>query len=333
MEKKLNYFSFIILLLVLYLSFIIIKPFFGSILSALVISYLIYPIYLNINKFLKNKDLAIYFTIILTISVILIPLFLISYNLLDELKYLITLLRDFDENSISFIKPELKTYFDSYILPLTENLSLSILKILGGFLTGLPNKILSFIVFMVCLFLFLREGEEIIKKFKITIPLESKQKEVIFQEFQNVVKGIAYSTFLSSFLNGVITFIVFTIFGIPNSILWCFFSFILSFIPIISNSPVWIGGGIYLLLVSNVPRVILFALIGILSNQVINIITIKLVGKNSRLNSLLVLIGFVGGIKGFGLIGIVLGPLILSILLTLIKVYTKGFKESLSFSG
>ena len=333
MPKSLNYFSIILFILVFYLSFLLIRPFLGSILSALVISYLIYPFFQKIKKSLRDEDLSIFVTIFILVIIILAPLFLVAYSLLDDLQNFIIFLKNFDSGSLEYKEPWVTTLLEKWMLPILEDITSNSFGILGNFLKSLPNKFLSIVVFLFSVFLFLKEGPGLIKKFKVTIPLDYGEKEVLFKEFQIVSRSVIYSAFISSLLNGILTILVFWIFGIPNQILWGFVSFILSFVPIISNSPVWIGGGLYLLL-KNIPiiNILLFALFGALTNQLTNLIAIKVAGKYSRINSLLVLIGMIGGIRTFGLVGIIFGPLVLSILITLIKVYTKDFKSSLNIN-
>jgi len=302
------------------LSLLLIKPFFGSILSALVASFIFYPIYKKVNNKVNNEDISILIVVFFLIFLILTPIILILYSLIDDIENLIVYLKGFDLGLLSFL--------ENYFIKSSEKLASSIFTEFSDFVSKIPDKFFSFIIFIFLFYNFLKNGPKIIEDLKITIPIKKEYKEILIKDFKIVAKTVIYSNIFSSFLNGLTLFLVFIIFRIPNPLLWGFSGFLFSFIPVINSSPIWIGGALYLIFkkISYV-NIILFAILGITTIQIINIITLKMFGKFSRINSLLLLIGIIGGMKNFGFIGIFLGPFILLTLITLFKSYRNNIRE------
>lgn len=265
------------------------------------------------------------------IFLILIPLTVIIFSLIDDMASLVDFLRNFNTSSLSFLDPEVVPLVENYFVKVSESLTSSLLNLLVRFGGSIPDKIINVLVFVFATSLFLRKGPEIIKKFKVTLPIEKKQKETLIKEFENVTQGILYSLFFSAIYNGVVGGMIFYVLGIPNSLLWGFMMGVFSIIPIIGSIPVWVGGIIYMLLLGNyLLALILIVLMGVVSNLDGLIIT-KVCGEKSKINSFLIFIGIVSGIRLFGPSGLIFGPLILSLLITIIRFYTKDYKMKFEF--
>ena len=331
MNKQGKYFSIIFLIIILYLSFLLIKPFIGPLISAIIISYIIYPFFERINKKVKNKNLSISLMLMLVIFLIMVPLTLIIYSLIDDMGGVLEFLRHFNINSIPFITPEMVPIIQEYFVGISEKLTSYLLGILSKFVTGIPDKLINILVFLVATSLFLKNGPDIIKKFKITIPIEKAQKGALIEEFGSVTKAMIYAILSSVIFNGVAGGIIFYLFNIPNSLMWGFLMSLLSFIPLVGSFPVWIGGILYLVLSGQYLFGVLLLAIQILVANLDNLIMMKVTGKKSNINSFLMLMGIISGLRVFSLIGLILGPLILSILITLIRFYTKNYKEKFNF--
>jgi predicted PurR-regulated permease PerM len=304
----------------------LIKPFLGSLISAIVISYLLHPFYKKINSKVKNENLTIFLIVLIIIFLVLIPLSLIIFTLIDDMIWFLNFLRTFKLESMPYLTPEMILIIRNYIISFSENLTSSLLSILSR-VGRILDKVFDMVIFLFATVLFLKKGPELIKKFRITIPLEKDKKEALIEEFSSVTKGMLRSIIFAALLNGGMGALIFMLFGIPNFLLWGFLIAILSFIPFVGNIPVWIGGMLYLILSGQYIIGLLLMVLGILVNHVENLLAVKIMGNTSHINSFLILIGIVSGVKVFGSIGIIMGPLILSLLITLIRFHTKNYQK------
>jgi predicted PurR-regulated permease PerM len=331
MSSKVNYFSIIFSLMILYLSYLLVKPFLGALISSITLSYIIYPFYKKINEKVKNKNLSLLIVLVVIIFLLLIPLTLVTYSLIDDMANFLIILKTLRLESLSFLPPELGPIFQNYFVGVTENLTSNILSLLSRFASSIPEKMINLFVFLFATPFFLKQGPDLLKKFRVSLPIDKKEKSALLKEFEIVTESMMYSIFFSSLFNALVGGLVFYVFGIPNPLLWAFMMGLLAFIPLIGNVPIWIGGSIYLAIGGNYILAVLLFLIQILVANIDSLLVTEIAGRKSKINSFLVLIGIVSGIRVFGPIGIIFGPLILSIMITLIRFYTKDYKKKFEF--
>ena len=120
-------------------------------------------------------------------------------------------------------------------------------------------------------------------------------------------------------------------FGVPNAFLLSIFASIVGILPIIGPMIVWLPVLFYLLVVGNVAAAIGILIFGLLASNVDHIIRPLFISKMAKVSPAIALIGMIGGVFLFGILGIVLGPLILSYLLIILEVL-KDNRSSKGFS-
>lgn len=333
-KKTTKYFSIFFSLIILYLSYLLIKPFIGYILSATILAYVFYPFYQRLNKRVKNKNICLLIMVLIIVMLVMIPFLILVNALLEDAVNVYNYVRTLDIEKVSIL-PEQKfseqkfNVVNEYILNAMKDLPVVLINFISEHLVSMPEKLIgNFIMILIMLFLF-REGPKIVKTIKIIIPLEDVRKDQLIHEFEVVIRGVVYSLIASSLIQGIIGGISFYIFGIPNPLLWGAVIAILSMIPIIGYAPVWVGAVIYLILKKYFIRAIILAIYAVAINNLDNLLIAKIIGKKTKINSILALIGVISGLRIFGLIGVIIGPLILSLFISTIKFYTAGFKKKL----
>lgn len=329
----------ILILGVSLLSFFILKPFLSTLIFAIIFAVILYPLYKKINKLIgRRESLAAWITLLLGIICVLIPLILLGIQLFREALQLYTSLSQ-GENKYSLIYDTIQNIgkFSGGILPGTQqffvNLSNNIdiyikqgliwlINNLGGFLSSISKLTLDFFVFLIALYYLLRDGEKCKQFITKLSPLGDKNDGVIFTRLETAVNSIVKGKIFVAIVQGILTSVGFTIFGIPNSILWGSIAIIVSLVPPIGTALIIIPGVVYLFVIGNYIPALGLLLWGILIVGLVdNILGPKLIGKDLELNPLLILVSVLGGLIFFGPIGIFLGPLVISILFTLISIY------------
>ncbi len=331
MSERVNYFSIIFSLIILYLSFLLVRPFLGALVSAIIISYIIYPFYEKINKKIKKKNLTIILMLLIVVFLFLIPSSVIVYSLIDDISGFLQYIRTLDVQRIPHIEPEIESFIENYLIKVSESFTSNLLGLLVRFGGSIPNRIINILIFLFATSLFLKKGPEIIDKLKITLPIEKEQKKSLIEEFERVTKGMIYSLFFSTIYNMVLGALVFFIFDMPNPLLWGFMMGIFSMVPIIGSRPIWIGGIIYMLLLGNYLFALILTILAVMVIELDGLIITKVFGEKSNINSFLIFIGIISGIRLFGPSGLIFGPLVLSSLITMIRFYTRGYKKEFKF--
>lgn len=304
--------------------------FFSPIFAAVVLAIIIYPIYNYILKKTGNKVLSASLIIIGVLLVVIIPLSTISgilfgqiqnFNLDPEkvIKYENTLNDVFGVNvSIdttisqieSFIKDQSRETFPK-LISMTSNVLLSI-----------------FIMFFI-LFYLLTEKSVIINELKNLLPFSRSASQKLLNESSGIIKAVLIGQVLTAVVQGFLGMISFIIVGVQGAIVWGIIMIILSIIPVIGAFIIWVPVGLFLLLEGYAWQGIFVLLWGaIVVSQIDNFIRPVLVNKfSTKIHPLETFLGIFAGLAFFGLIGVIMGPLIFSLFKILVNVFKDEYGD------
>jgi len=169
----------------------------------------------------------------------------------------------------------------------------------------------------------LRDGKEVVKKIEKNIPLRDKYKSDITNQVHEVLHGVIFGFFIIAIIEGIIAAITFKLFGVASPMLWGMAIAFLAFIPFVGGAVVWIPAMIIQFNNGSVGFGIGILFGGLIITYIDMFIKPKVIGEKSAVHPAIILIGLLGGLKLIGLIGIVLGPIILALFITLVKTFAK----------
>jgi predicted PurR-regulated permease PerM len=323
--KYSKFIVFGLVLLLLYVSYKIIAPFITPLLGAAVIAIAVFPLYRRIYKRTKRKNLSSIIIIILIFLIIVIPLIFFSNRLLTETINVYNAasgleLTEFSKNLNDITGLEIN--FERHIKESLQELSNFFILSSANMLETMIRGFLNFFIFFFTLFFFLKDGKLVIRKLRKSLPIKENIEIKLFKEINNVIRGLLSGVLIIAIIEGIASFILFSIFGIPNPLLWSFVIVLAAYLPIIGPATVYFPASIYLAIMGNLTYGFLLLLLsfGIISS-LDNIVKPHIMGKNSKINPMVILLGVLGGISLFGLPGIIVGPLILSILFVVYRIY------------
>ena len=217
-----------------------------------------------------------------------------------------------------------------------EELAGSVGKAVGLFLykqiSSTASNILSFLVhfflmMMVTYYLF-RDGIRLKEYLTQLLPVPRDQLEKIVKKFHEMGRALIVGNGLCGIVQGVLGGFGFFIFGLHSPLLWGTIIGFMAFLPVIGASVVFIPAAIILLVQGNIGTGVGYLIYNMVYSSTIEyVMKPRLIGKGMQMNSLLVFIGIIGGIKLFGIMGIIYGPLIITISLTLAEIYRLEYKE------
>jgi predicted PurR-regulated permease PerM len=187
--------------------------------------------------------------------------------------------------------------------------------------------------FLIVVFFFFATlyGKEILKFFKKIIPLNNSQLEKLFFSTSEVMSVVFYSTVLTAILEGVLFGIIASVYGLNFLFFTVMYAFS-SLIPVVGGIIMWGPVSLYLYSVGNTSGALVVAIysivvISIIADTFIKPIIIAFV-KNTfkaenELNSLLIFFSIVAGLSSFGLWGIIIGPAVTAVFISILKFYEK----------
>jgi predicted PurR-regulated permease PerM len=199
----------------------------------------------------------------------------------------------------------------------------------AGFLKGLALGFINIFILFFALYYFLKDAPLLIKKLMKISPLPMKHNLELLNKFKEISTATLIGIFLTSIIQGIIGGLGFFVVGIPNALLWGTAIAFFSLIPIVGTSLIWLPASIILLLSGNtVGGIVLFFWGILLVSTIDNFLRAYLIGNRVKMNPLLTFLAVFGGITLFGLIGVILGPLILMLFFTFLHIYELEYKPS-----
>lgn len=327
------YFLSALLLLVAILTFFIFKPFLYALILAVVFATALDPIHRRVLALTKNRrGLSSFISTLLFSIIIIVPIAFISTQIFKEATGVYGYIKEagaIDLNEkVNSVVLSLQT-----LVPIPANFSFDINSILekvlawlidhsGSIFKNFAQAALSIFVFIIALFSLFKERINLRARLIALSPLQDTHDEAIFKKLAGAVNSVVRGSLSVALIQGFLTSIGFYIFGIPNPTLWGSAAAIASLIPGVGTSLVLVPGIIYLFVTSSLYWSVGFLIWSVLAVGLIdNLLGPKLVERGLKVHPFLILLSILGGITFFGPIGLVLGPLVLSLFVALIEIY------------
>ena len=209
---------------------------------------------------------------------------------------------------------------------------LSFLEALYGGAAGFVFWIFSLFF---TLFYFLIDGERAVRFLKRMSPLADDEDEELMKDFVSMSRAIIKGSLVVALVQGVLGGIGFAVAGLSSPAIWGAVMGIFSLIPFIGTGIVWFPAGLWLLFSGETWQgIFLLAFGASIISTVDNVLRPKLVGRDTQIHPLLVFFSTIGGISLFGIAGFLIGPIIVSFFLALVRIYGREFKTDLdSYNG
>jgi len=321
MAKVQDAFKYTLLIVFTFLFLLIIWPFLPAIVFAIIFAIVFTPLYkLFSEKLGWNNSLSGIVVLVLTIVFILTPILLLMGLITKEA---IDFVQTFDQQGfINFILNNSIINIFGYELDLTLYTSglLELLRnagqLVGQNLLAVGSNVLRFIflffVFLFVYFFFLRDGKALVKKSRALLPFTKTQNKQLFEKFYNTSKTVFIGYLIAALLSGIAAYIAFTLFGIPGAVIWGLLAGLLSLIPTVGTVVVYLIGTIVAGLTFGIWGVLGFVVYYVAVEAVVlqGVIRPKMVDEKISMHPILVFFSLIGGIGAFGSIGIIYGPLI-----------------------
>jgi predicted PurR-regulated permease PerM len=319
----------ILLVIAVVIALFIVWSFLIPILTAAILAYLFYPFYRIVNKTTRMKNLSAAVVTIIIILLIVIPAGFLLYEVGREtsagyVRAKQIIYGGFEECEAGAVcdflrRPQTRYYIEQGLTKITTYLT----EGAYNFILSLPRRLLDLLLMVFTIFFLLRDGEHLVEKAREYNPLRRKHEEHIFRQLKEVTRSIIYGFFLMAIIEGIIAVITFRIAGITAPILWAIVIAILAFIPFIGSTVIWVPAAIILFLLGDTRAMAIIIIGGIIISSIDTFIKPRVVGKRAKVHPILIFIGLLGGLQIFGLVGIILGPLMLALVFTFIDMYRK----------
>ncbi len=327
--------------------FAMIRQFLMTLFMTAIFSGLAYPLYRQILKRTKRPTLASILTILTILLVVVGPLSTLLGVVTNQALEVSEVVGPWvqeqlrDPAQIPQLLPDwipfidkLEPYKAEIITRLGESAG-KVGKFLFSSLSAATRGTVAFLFYLIiglyAMFFFLKDGRALLDKILFYTPLSIEDKERMLDRFVSVTRATLKGTLAIGLLQGALAGIAFAVAGIRGAAFWGTIMAVLSVIPGIGAALVWVPAVIYLLIKGAIGWAILLAIwcAGVVGSAD-NLLRPRLVGKDTKMPDLLILLSTLGGIFLFGAVGFIIGPIIAALFVTVWDIYGSAFRDVLS---
>jgi len=348
LDKYKKYTFFGLILIAVIISLFLLKPFIVPIVTSFIVAYIFYPLHKKLNSKINKKTLSALIISIVIIALIVVPVAFIVNSLSKEVAVVYTITQqkiktgqifDFSCSEETMVCGVLRSFGGSnvnlklfyYIEVLLKQSQDYLLGKTTDFLFSIPQRVLDVFITFFLVFFLLKDGKKLKDWINEVFPIKKEHREDITIKLNSTIYGIIYGILITALIQGIVGGIGFALFGVPSPILWGALMGFFALIPYIGTPIIWGPAAIILILQGYVNKDMWLLTKGIgllvygavLISGIDNILKPKLIGKKAKVHPAVILLGIFGGLKIFGFIGIILGPLILALTVKLFEIYKK----------
>lgn len=345
--------KFVIIMMVVFISAIflsMIKSFLMAIFLAGIFSALVRPFYLKLNTRLNGRiHLAALITLLLVLFVVVIPLagltgvvtnqaIKVSQSVMPWVKTQIN-----EPGAYTDLLEKLP-YYDVVVEhrePILKKagevvgyVSQFLINNLSSVTMGAAHFLFMLFIWLYTMYFFLLDGDKLLERILYYLPMQNEDEELMLQRFTSVARATLKGSAVIGILQGGVAGLAFWVVGIQSATFWGVIMVVLSVIPNVGTSVVWVPAAAILAFNGSVGKAIgLAAFCAVVVGSIDNLVRPILVGKDTQMHELMIFLGTLGGIFMFGISGIVIGPIVAALFVTIWEIYGQAFADILPDTG
>jgi predicted PurR-regulated permease PerM len=334
---------FAIFLYILYQAGHIISPFLTPLLWAGIVTLALLPLYRRILAVVNGRStlaatIMTAITVLLVVGPALTLIIMLSTQAVDVYQYIAGaiksgVLADAWERimhsrigsmvaEMTAAGPDLK----ERVIQGIRELSAGLASQFGSLLKNTFLLVMNILIMIIAVFFFFRDGETYYRTALELLPFTQEQKETVAQKTYDTFTAVINGVFLIALFQGAMTGIGMAIFGFSFAVFWAFVAAVLALLPVGGAALVWVPAAGYLYLNGWEVKAILLVVWGVIFVTLPdNFLKPLLIGKKANLPIFLLFLSILGGLQVYGFLGILFGPLIVTLLTALVKIYRDEF--------
>jgi predicted PurR-regulated permease PerM len=327
-----------IVIVVAYLTFLVFQPFLAPLAWAVVIIVITHPYYERLASKTTPTIAALLMTIIVTVMLI-VPAVLVMTAFIKQGVQAISHVQaqvqsgHFDwvnklwlsvqdrlpEENKSDLPTLVSKYFDAAAAYGATRFG-AILRNTASFLFHLSVMILA-------MFYLFRDGESIVERLRVVLPFEHEHRDRMIREAHDLIFASVVSSAVAAAAHGILGGIAFALTGISAPVFWGVMMGFFSLVPVVGSALIWVPAVISLMLQGHpVAGIILAIICGVVVGLVDNVIRPWVISGRAEMGGLIVFISVLGGLAVFGMLGLVLGPIIVATFASILDLYAASVR-------
>ncbi len=336
----------LLLVLALILFYLLLKPLLNIFLASVIISYIFYPVYAWMSRKTGKEAFSAAAVLAIIVLLFLMPLAFIASQIPAQVSTAYNYAKAnfigssmFDEKCETggnLVCKSFNLLTGSGLVELEDILAAFFKKaseIATYIVVKIPNSIAAVSISLIISFFLFRDGKKLLEKLIRMIPMRKSHSENLIEKFKNVTYSVVYAHIIVALAQGALGILGFYIFGIPSPMFWGVLLSIFALLPMIGPAIIWLPASL-LKIISGTSTGSYWDIamgIGLLAygflviSTIDNLLRIKIIGDRGDVHPVAVIMGIIGGISLFGMPGIFIGPILLSLLITYFWDFAKEY--------
>jgi predicted PurR-regulated permease PerM len=317
----------------LYLCWLMLVPFVNVLLWAGVLTLTFGPVHRRILARTRRPGLSAALATLFVVVVIGVPSGLVTYALIREVMPAVGIVQsgiyEFLDPQSRFTGPAMQWLGEhvdlervrAHLSEQTGTIGTQVASRAVGLVGDLVAILVEALFVVFVMYYLFRDGKLVRDAVADAIPLRNRQTFEFIARVREVVGASVNGVLVIAAIQGTLGGVAFALLGLPSATLWGVVMIFLSLIPIAGAFVVWIPAVVYLAVSGAWVKAILLLIAGLVISLVDNFLRPRLVGKRAKLHELFIFFAVLGGLHVFGLIGLVLGPVVLAVALSLFEAF------------
>jgi predicted PurR-regulated permease PerM len=322
-----------VVLLLGYLVLRVFEPFFHSLGWAAVLAICVYPWYERLVRRIGRSPAAVTSTVIVTLVILGPGLALLTAFAREGKAALDGLDREMFESRFAwaqgywerfrFYVPGMQAIDLATLLnQASANVARFLATRVGGLLADVAVFIFQLFVTLFALFFLLRDSPSIMRLMRRALPFEEGRRERMIRQTRDLVYASVTAGLIIASLQGLLGGILFAALGLNAPVFWGVAMGFFALLPFLGTWVVWLPAAIWLAATGHLAKALTLAAIGaVIVGGVDNILRPALLAGRAQMNGLLLFVSLLGGVSVFGLLGLILGPLVVALVAGLLEAY------------
>lgn len=340
MERR-NRFYYLILFGLIFLlgfaTYLIIRPFVSAIAWAIVLSIVFYPLYGLLLRITRIRVFSAIITVAIIVFLLVGPITYLSFLIGKEMDEILGLAlgSKSELSEVLFKNPAfsrlLKGFMETFSLDeekvhevlkdILQDATKAVVNKLKIAFENVPSFFMKFFLMLISIYFFLKDGPDLLERTKGFLPFKEEQKRVLFKQVKDIITTTIYGGVIVAILQSLIAGFSFLLLGIKGAALLGFATFFASFVPVFGTFIIWGPYAFYLFYLGQYGKAVILLLLGAgLISMVDNIVRPLIVKQRVRMPLIVVFFSILGGISLFGIIGVIIGPLIVALFVSVLEI-------------
>ena len=315
--------------LVVYFCLLIVRPFLNVIAWSSVLVITFYPLHQRLVRKTRRVSLSAFTCSVIVVVAFVIPLLFLTAVAIDQFATLGASLQQMftDPTGLTTWAPlgrasewlhDRLGLDGAAIVAWGRQNASELTRVVAGYTLAaaqnVASAVISFVFVIFAMFLLFRDGDRIVARIPDLLPFERARSEALLARVRDVIYGSVYGVVVIAVVQGALCGAIFWILGIPSAALWGMVTVVTSVLPVIGAAGVWVPGAVYLAATGHWTLAIILAVFGTaVISSVDNFLRPRLVGGRVGLSELVMFFSLLGGLQVFGVLGIVLGPVLFAV--------------------